>query len=563
MLKNHFKVLFDFRNRTVLLTTAFFAATVLVLTAQLIFGGYQTATKQAQQVSLNLSHVLEKETAASFEKIDLMLSDINRTFEFVGPKTKWTIQSYRTLLSKTARDIPAVSSIKILGPEGAYIGESDGTDVLPTANNSDRKYFQALKSNPDLGLYVSEPVISKTLKIWVIVLAKRLYSPDNKFAGVIIATISIDYFQKFFSQLNVGKTGNVTMLSYNEKILLARFPRKEDQLGKIINISSKFQEAFDVNDRAGNLHAHSVIDNTEKTFGYGINKKYNFVIITGLATIDYLASWRRTALSLTLSLIAGLLSLFYFMVKYLMSISDVENQRLRLIESAKMASLGEMAAGVAHEVNNPLAIIKGQSARIRDIIESRTLDHTTAFPLLDSIDNTVERIVKIVKGLRSFSRLGDKDLMVDSSLKGIIENSLILCSEKFYQNQVRLILNDVPDVQINCRETQLAQVLINLLSNAFDAALETSDKWVSISFTVKADQVLLCVTDSGNGISAELEKKIMQPFFTTKPLGKGTGLGLSISKGIIAEHHGRIYVNHDIKNTQFVCDLPLAKKNAA
>ncbi len=197
---------------------------------------------------------------------------------------------FDSLLSKTARDIPAVSSIKILGPEGAYIGESDGTDVLPTANNSDRKYFQALKSNPDLGLYVSEPVISKTLKIWVIVLAKRLYSPDNKFAGVIIATISIDYFQKFFSQLNVGKTGNVTMLSYNEKILLARFPRKEDQLGKIINISSKFQEAFDVNDRAGNLHAHSVIDNTEKTFGYGINKKYNFVIITGLATIDYLAS---------------------------------------------------------------------------------------------------------------------------------------------------------------------------------------------------------------------------------------------------------------------------------
>jgi signal transduction histidine kinase len=110
---------------------------------------------------------------------------------------------------------------------------------------------------------------------------------------------------------------------------------------------------------------------------------------------------------------------------------------------------------------------------------------------------------------------------------------------------------------IECRPSQIEQVIINLLNNAFDAVSPLSDKWVRLDFTNFHDKIQIAVTDSGEKISPEIVEKLMLPFFTTKEIGKGTGLGLSISKGIVEDHQGKMYFDSFSSHTRFVVELPI------
>jgi C4-dicarboxylate-specific signal transduction histidine kinase len=125
---------------------------------------------------------------------------------------------------------------------------------------------------------------------------------------------------------------------------------------------------------------------------------------------------------------------------------------------------------------------------------------------------------------------------------------------------VNLDIVAVEDGQVNCRPTQLSQVLLNLLSNAFDAVSALSEKWVRLTVTQEEQKLIIKVIDSGNGIPSDIAEKIMQPFFTTKVIGKGTGLGLSISRGIIESHEGALFYDPSEKNTTFVIELPIHKE---
>ena len=112
---------------------------------------------------------------------------------------------------------------------------------------------------------------------------------------------------------------------------------------------------------------------------------------------------------------------------------------------------------------------------------------------------------------------------------------------------------------IFCSELEIEQVVVNLVSNSMDAIRNLPEKWIEVSTFEFAGQVILRVTDSGNGISAEIEKKLFDPFFTTKPIGEGTGLGLSISKDILIQHHASIKLNREIAHTCFEISFPNAQ----
>lgn len=228
----------------------------------------------------------------------------------------------------------------------------------------------------------------------------------------------------------------------------------------------------------------------------------------------------------------------------------LKHAQSQLIESSKMAALGEMAGGVAHEINNPLAIIESNSRLLEKLIDTGNLSGLLA--RVQTIRKTVTRIEKIVNSLQSFSRDGSDDPFVLSSVKDIINDSLSLCLERFTQAGVKLEFeNPKTDINVRCRAHQISQVLLNLLNNAFDAISTLPEKWIHIAVEDRRDLVSIRVTDCGNGIPEPILSKIFQPFFTTKEIGKGTGIGLSISKGIIEAHNGSLIVNRDSKNTQF------------
>lgn len=225
-------------------------------------------------------------------------------------------------------------------------------------------------------------------------------------------------------------------------------------------------------------------------------------------------------------------------------------QRLREVTAhqSKFSALGIMASGIAHEINNPLSVIKGKAHILKKNLNNSEFNPDTFNKDIDIITKTTDRIYKIVTGLRSFARDASEDPFEKVSSKHLIQASLDLCNERFQQfgMQISVIENSVFDV--NCREPQIVQVLVNLLNNSFDAIQNLNEKWIKI----EVNPYEISVTDSGSGIPKAVANKLMQPFFTTKEAGKGVGLGLSISKGIIDDHGGTFFLDSESKNTKFV-----------
>lgn len=236
---------------------------------------------------------------------------------------------------------------------------------------------------------------------------------------------------------------------------------------------------------------------------------------------------------------------------------ELEQARTNSIASARMAALGEMASGIAHEINNPLTVIYGNNRQVYMRVKSGDFDKDFVLSRLTKVENTVERIKKIVKGLRTFARDGENDPFIATPLKSIIDDTLELCLQRFQNHNVGLRIGGFSaELSIECRATQLSQVLLNLLNNGRDAVEKTPNSWVSIDVKDLGEVVEIAVSDSGSGIPEDIAEKIMNPFFTTKDVGSGTGLGLSISKGIIENHHGRLFLDRASANTRFVVHVP-------
>lgn len=240
---------------------------------------------------------------------------------------------------------------------------------------------------------------------------------------------------------------------------------------------------------------------------------------------------------------------------------ELEESRSQLMLTSKMSALGEMAGGVAHEINTPLAVIQMRTDQILECVSDGSLDSDTLNNALFAIDTTVKRIGKIVSGLRSFARDGRKDPMEPASFAKIVDDTFSLCKEKFSIHGVQLDYVAKNDFEIDCRPGEITQVLLNLLNNSYDAIDDLSTKWIQVEMKDDQDFIYVRVTDSGGGISADVQKKLMQPFFTTKEVGKGTGLGLSISRGIVESHGGKITLDQSSQNTCFLISLPKKNQN--
>lgn len=234
-------------------------------------------------------------------------------------------------------------------------------------------------------------------------------------------------------------------------------------------------------------------------------------------------------------------------------------QESKIVASARLSSLGEMASAIAHEINNPLAIIQGKADSLKRRIATNKLDKDSTVEGLNKIEETCERIVKIIKGLKTFSRNSEKDPFNLVSLDDVLADALSLISQKLAYNSIDLQISKDDGIFVQGRASQLGQVIMNLLNNAFDAVENLPEKWIKVEIKKVKNKAIIRMIDSGRGISSAVRLKIFDPFYTSKEIGKGTGLGLSISKGIIEEHHGSISIDSEHPNTCFVIELPAQK----
>jgi C4-dicarboxylate-specific signal transduction histidine kinase len=216
--------------------------------------------------------------------------------------------------------------------------------------------------------------------------------------------------------------------------------------------------------------------------------------------------------------------------------------------------IGQIATGVAHEINNPLAIISGFLFNMKRTLEKEGSNLNTEY-FLDKISKSainIDRIAMIVRGLKFLSRNDLTSPFEDVHIQEIIDHALDICSEKYKATGVTLVIDDsTPEMMVNCRPVQLTQVLINLLTNAHDAVLESEKKLVRISFKKDDRNFTISVTDSGPGVPVEIRDQIMKPFFTTKFANKGVGLGLSTSRVIVQDHKGELLLDQSNPETTF------------
>lgn len=238
---------------------------------------------------------------------------------------------------------------------------------------------------------------------------------------------------------------------------------------------------------------------------------------------------------------------------------EMQIQRVNAVNSLKHASLGEMAKNIAHEINSPLAVIIGSIHQMNRVMEAEN-EIPDSFKIYSQrLVRSVNRIEKVVKGLRSITREASEDPFIKISPRAVIEEAASISQERF--KDIEFNLSGDMDILFECRLTQMAQIILNLLNNSFDAIAESSNPWIKIHARKNNDFIQIEVMDSGEGIPKDVAEKIMIPLFTTKILTKATGLGLSISQALIQEHSGKIWYDKSSKNTRFIIELPIEQRS--
>ncbi len=250
-------------------------------------------------------------------------------------------------------------------------------------------------------------------------------------------------------------------------------------------------------------------------------------------------------------------------------ITEVVEKETQLIQAGKMTTLGVMAAGMAHEINQPLNVIQVcADFFLKMLNRGQAIEDEDLRTMANDIVANVERAAGVIKHVRDFARQSE---LVRTKVKindPILDVFKVLGHQlKVHDIDVALDLDpDIPDIM--AEHNRLEQVFINLVSNAIDAidekssqpGLQNSPKRLSIRSFAENDQVMVHVTDSGTGMSEEVKNKIFEPFFTTKKVGKGTGLGVSISYGIVKDYNGSIEIDSEAgTGTAFKLKFPAVR----
>lgn len=233
-------------------------------------------------------------------------------------------------------------------------------------------------------------------------------------------------------------------------------------------------------------------------------------------------------------------------------------QNEKLVTSSKISAIGEMAAAITHEINNPLGIILGRVEMLKSMLNDEQFDKEEFLRITSTIESTGYRIEKIIRSMRAMShQQSDREPFERVMISEIIEDALNWCQCRFLENGVKIIKPEkINKTRVECRSYQVVQVLVNLLNNSFDAIHDLEEKWVCLELFEEPEFLILAVSDSGHGIPMSIQSKIFDPFFSTKKVQFGTGLGLSISKRLLLQNGGDLIYDQKSANTKFLMRLP-------
>jgi len=536
-----------------ILTTLGFSLIPLLILGFTIYRQFEAA--HTAKIVQHLNHITENKRRT----IDLFLNErlsqlmaIAYTHKLEYFLETGTLERVFTLMQARSK---YYIDLGIIDQDGNHVMYTGPYQAIRTANYKDQEWFDQVQAK---GFYISDVFMGRRNSPHFIIAVSRRDGDRN---WILRATIDSDVFDSLVQSDQLGANGDAFLLN-NENILQSK-PRFGAKLLGKMDLGSYA--------RFPGIRTESItVDGKPYLFGLAWleNKNWMLAIRDDPAEeLTPLAHTRSTVwiiLAGSFLLIAGgtILTSNTILSQLLESEREKASLNASLTQSSKMASLGKMAAGVAHEINNPLAIIKEQAGWMRDLLGEEDIKASPNFKeFADSITKIefhVTRAKDVTHRLLGFAR------RMDPVHDDVNINDVIIQTITFLQNEARYraieidtnLQKDLPFVASD--PAQLQQVFLNIIDNAIDAIGKDGNIHVATMAVHDPDEVIITIKDSGPGIPKEKLDKIFDPFFTTKKVGEGTGLGLTISFSIIQKLGGRLKVeSEEGHGAAFIISLPM------
>ena len=542
--------------RNMLLIVIIVSFTPMILVSGIIL--YQFQTSYHEKVHAHLKELVQKHKQNIDSFLQEKLGDIrfladNFTFEELSDES-FLVDRLESLQKNFGLVFVDLGVIRENGIQAAYAGPFK----LGKALYSEADWFQkAMKkkyfiSDVFLGLRGLPHFIIAVRDNWM---GKR---------WILRATIDFVAFNNLVENIRIGETGFAFILNKE-----GRFQTKP--LLDIVTTRKPYVDFLSERDTTKDeIHVVEQTDESgqKKIYVAASLKDGDWLLVYQQRASDAFSDFRRTLrVALIIMLLGGLgiIAMAYILSKRMVSrIASADKEKLmmneQVVETGKLASVGELAAGIAHEINNPVAIMIEEAGWIEDLLEDEEFQESENLNefnrALEQIRTQGRRCKEITHKLLHFARKTDSRIQ-EVEINEIIEELVALSAQKAKYSNVTIntvLQKDLPPLQVS--ETEVQQVFLNIINNALDA-MEKRGGVIDVTTLIEGDYIVVQVADNGPGIPEANLARIFDPFFTTKPVGKGTGLGLSICYGIIKKMGGEIVVHSVIEGgTTFRVMIP-------
>jgi two-component system, NtrC family, sensor kinase len=460
-----------------------------------------------------------------------------------------------TLMQTRSKSYVDIGIIDRAGYYVSYVGPYE----LKGLNYKDEEWFHQVMMR---GVYISD-VFTGFRKFPHFIIAVMRREGDQHW--ILRATIDTEIFDSMVKAAQVGQKGDAFVLNKNG--VLQTPPRFGGELLEKVDYLSvaKF---------AGTRIEETVVNGEDNIYASTWLRTKDWVLFIKESPREELMPLQHARLLVVglgllgiLLIVIGTVFISRAMIGRLIEVNR-EKASLddSLMQSSKMAALGKLAAGIAHEVNNPLAVIKEKVGWLKDLLSEEDVSKSENFQEFDDalrkIDYHIDRAKKVTHRLLGFARKMEPSQERVNVNKVLEETIDFLRNEASYRN-IEIRTNYAPDIpETTSDSAQLQQVFLNILNNALDAIGKDGVISVRTAHIARDTRMAVCISDNGPGIPNEMLGKIFDPFFTTKEVGKGTGLGLSISYTIVEKLGGKLIVaSEEGKGTTFTISLPILNQD--
>ena len=548
-----FKHLFNFRRIWKLTVALTGVVTLMPLTFMAFIDYSVTRNAIKSENVLRMARVVSNTSSA----ISFFLGERKSAVDFITHENAFEdlkdplrLAAILKNLQKAFSGFQDLGVIDSSGRQRTYVGPYE----LENIDYSNQAWFREVLGR---GVYISDVFLGfRRVPHLVIVVKHDL--PDGSFY-LLRATIDTGQFSKLLSGLELGGHGDAFLVNRNGVLQTpSRF---------FGNVFKKIHLTLPEYSPNAQVFEDQSIKGVPLTVGYAYIANTPFILIIVKHTDELMKHWYQTRKKLLWFLLVSMATILLVILgvaSYLVNKIYVADERrvmaLHQVEyTNKLASIGRLAAGVAHEINNPLAIINEKAGLIRDIFtfKKEEVSDEKLIGLVDSILSSVERCGTITKRLLGFARHMDVSIQ-PIDLKEVIDEVLGFLGKEAEYRSITVdveVADGIPKLRSD--RGKLQQILLNLVNNAFQAMADGGHLRIK-AYRYSADSVLIKVSDDGCGIPESDLKRIFEPFFSTKKKKGGTGLGLSITYGLVKKLGGKINVQSAVgKGTTFTIILPL------